>query len=353
MRAMILAAGGAARLYPLTYTLPKPMVPVANIPVIEHLIRLLKLHGITEIMVNLHYLHRFITDYLDDGSRWGVHICYSYEPELLGTAGGVLQARDFFHESFLVIGGDDLTDMDLGALAGYHREKKALATIALYEAPQSEEYGVADIDGQGRILWFREKPKGEPVTSRWSNTGVYVFEPEIFNQIAEGASRDFGSELFPRLAEQKEAFYGYPVTDAYWCDIGDHLRYRQAHWDLLEGRTRILVPGDEVTPHVWIDAGAEVSPQAMVTPPVLIGRGARIGPDARVEGPVVLGPGVVVEPRARIHASIVWDRTQIQKECVVTDSLVGSSCVLESGHRYSKMVLASGARFRSGRESED
>ena len=343
---MILAAGGATRLYPLTHTLPKPMVPVLNVPVIEHLIELLARHGFTDIMVNLHYLHRFITDYLQDGSRWNVRIHYSHEPELMGTAGGVRKVREFFDETFLVIGGDDLTDLDLSGMLAYHREKQALGTIAFSPVMEANEFGVAEVDETGRVTWFLEKPKpgDHEVVGRWSNTGVYLFEPAIFDQIPSKTVYDFGKQLFPALVRTRSALYGYTIGKAFWCDIGNHLHYRQAHYELLEGRSRIRIPGREIRPQVWVEEGAEISPQASVKPPVLIGANCRIEAGAIVEGPTVLGPGTVVESQARVQGSILWDRCRILKRAEISECLVGSNCVLQAGHRYQKMVVASGSR---------
>ncbi len=343
---MILAAGGATRLYPLTHTLPKPMVPVLNIPVIEHLIELLARHGFTDIMVNLHYLHRVISDYLQDGSRWGVRIHYSHEQELMGTAGGVRKVADFFDETFLVIGGDDLTDLNLTEMLAFHREKKAVASIAVSPVLEPTEFGVAEIDEDNRVTWFLEKPRPEQhqQPGGWSNTGVYLFEPAIFEHIPARSVFDFGKQLFPELVRTRSAFFGYPIGKAYWCDVGNHLHYRQAHYELLDGKSKVRIPGKEIRPHVWVEEGAEISPQASVMPPALIGAGVRIEAGAIVEGPVVLGAGTIVEGQARVQGSILWDRCRILKRAEICECLVGSSCVLQAGHRYSKMVVASGSR---------
>lgn len=349
---MILAAGPATRLYPLTYTLPKPMLPVANIPVIEHIISLLARHGFTDIMVNLHYLRRLITDYLGDGSRLGVRIHYSHEDELRGTAGGVGGVADFFDDTFLVIGGDDLTDMDLSRMLEAHRRRKALATVAVTKA-EGDEFGVAELDAEQRVVRFEEKPRARPQQCAWVNTGVYFFEPEVLRHIPDVIPYDFGKHLFPDLIAQGLPFYGYPVEDGYWCDVGDYATYRKAHWDVLDGICNVRVPGREVSPHVWIDEGAQVSPQATILPPAVIGRGAKVEAGARLEGRVVLGPETVVESGARLRSSIVWERAQVGPKCEVVESLVGSECILEAGQEYNRVVLGSGARFPQKRISLD
>ena len=358
MKAMILAAGGATRLYPLTHTLPKPLVPMLNVPVIEHLIALLCRHGFTDIVINVHYLHRTITEALGDGERFGVRLKYSHEEDLLGTAGGVRRVSDFFDDTFLVIGGDDLTDLDLTAFVNFHRAKKALATVAvspMEAAPGIADVGVLELDEEQRVTWFLEKPeprRGE--SGRWSNSGIYLFEPEVLNWIPAKGSYDLAVQLFPEMVRRRAAFFGYPMGGAFWCDVGSHLRYRQAHWDLLEGKTKIAIPGKEIRPQVWVEDGAEVSPRAYLRPPILIGRGCRIEEKAEINGPVVLGAGCVVREGARIRSSILWEHTVVGAHAHVEDCLVGSGCTLQAHQHYRKIVLASGARAGEvGRESTD
>ncbi len=350
---MILAAGGATRLYPLTYTLPMVMVPVVNLPVIEHLLALLKRHGFDEVMVNLHYLHRLITDHLGDGSRFGIHLHYSHEEELSGTAGGVKRVAEFFDDTFLVLGGDDLTDLDLTAFLAYHREKGAEATLAAYPAAGEDEVGFLGLDEEGRIQRFAEKPKSKPDDCPWVNTGIYLFEPSIFDRIPEVRPFDFGRHLFPELVDGGCRFYGYPVEKSYWRDVEDPLNYRQAHWDVLGNTTGIQIPGQEGPPHIWVAEGGEISPQATVLPPVVVGEGARIEAGARVEGPVVLGAGVVVESGARVRSSVIWEESRLSQHCVVEDSLIGSCCLLQSHKTYSNILMPSGARYLRSGESQD
>ena len=358
MKAMILAAGGATRLYPLTYTLPKPLVPVLNVPVIEHLIALLHRHSFDEIVINVHYLHRTITEALGDGHRFGVKLHYSHEEELLGTAGGVRRVADFFDDTFLVVGGDDLTDLDLSALLKFHREKQALATLAvspLGPTPSAHDVGVLELDDEHRVTWFLEKPdpkRGE--AGRWSNSGIYMFEPKALEWIPAKGSYDMGLQLFPEMVRRRAALYGYPMGSAFWCDVGSHLRYRQAHFDLLVGKTRIFIPGKEIRPHIWVEEGADISPQAYLRPPLLIGKGCRIEAQAELTGPVVLGAGSVVCSGAKVRSSVLWEQAWVGGHALVEDCLVGSGCTLQDHQRYSKVVLASGARAGGvGRESTD
>lgn len=355
MKAMILAAGGATKLYPLTYSLPKPLVPVLNVPVIEHIVGLLATHGFDEIMINLHYLHRLITDQLGDGSRFGVKIHYSFEPELLGTAGGVKNVAEFFKDTFLVIGADDLTDLDLTDMLKFHKEKGALASVGVVPLQTTDDVGVLELDEQQKVTWYLEKP--EPVRGRagnWGNTGVYFFEPGIFKFIPAKGAYDFGKQLFPELVRQRLPFYGYHVHEFFWMDIGTHLRYRQAHWELLEGRSALRLHGEEIRPHIWVAEGATISPQAYLRPPVLVGPGARVEAGAEINGPVVLGANTVVKEGAKVRRSVIWENCTLGAQSSLDDCLVGSGCILQSGRSFTKVVLASGARLVGDqRESSD
>lgn len=355
MKAMILAAGGATKLYPLTYSLPKPLVPVLNMPVIEHIVGLLASHGFDEIMINLHYLHRLITDQLGDGSRFGVKIHYSYEPDLLGTAGGVKNVAEFFKETFLVIGADDLTDLNLTDMLQFHREKKALASVGVVPIQTTSDVGVLELDEQQKVTWYLEKPEPERgQAGNWGNTGVYFFEPGIFKFIPGKGAYDFGRQLFPELVRQRLPFFGYHVHEFFWMDIGTHLNYRQAHWELLEGRSGMRLQGEEIKPHIWVAEGATVSPQAYLRPPVMLGPGARVEAGAEINGPVVLGANTVVKEGAKVRRSVVWDHCTLGAGSSLDDCLVGSGCILQSGRSFTKIVIASGARLMGDqRESSD
>lgn len=353
MKAMILAAGGATKLYPLTYTLPKPLVPVLNVPVIEHIVGLLQRHGFCDIVINLHYLHRLIEDHLGDGSKFGVRIRYSFEPELLGTAGGVRNVRDFFDSTFLVIGADDLTDVNLTRMLEFHQSRKPLATVGVAPVDTPAEVGVLELSDDQRVVAYTEKPGPDEMPGQWCNTGVYLFEPEIFDFIPSEGTYDFGKQLFPALVEQGRSFLGYPLQ-SFWMDIGTHVNYRQSHWELLEGRTGLHIPGEEIRPHIWVDEGASVSPQAYIRPPALIGRGAKVEAGVEITGPVVLGPNVVVRQGAKVKRSVVWDGSIIGAGTTLDDCLIGSGCLLQSGQNFAGVVLASGARmFEDERESSD
>lgn len=237
MKALILAAGEGTRLRPLTLERPKPMLPIGDRPLLEILLRLLARHGVRDVAINLHYKPDVVTAYFGDGSRWGIHLTYSYEESILGTAGAVRRLQPFFDEPFYVLYGDVLTDLDLTALAGFHRARQSLLTAALYRVPRPWECGIVDLDCEGRIRRFVEKPPRDQVFSDLANAGIYVMEPALITHIPPDTFYDFGRDLFPRLLDLGVPMYGYPIGPAdYVLDIGSPDKYEQANRDWAKGR---------------------------------------------------------------------------------------------------------------------
>jgi NDP-sugar pyrophosphorylase family protein len=326
MKAMILAAGVGSRLDPLTRNVPKPLVPIVNRPVMEYLLELLKKHSFTDIMVNVHYLGDAIERYFGDGSKWGVNISWSREDQLWGDAGSLKRVEEFFKdETFLVIGGDDLTDMDLTKLIRTHREKKALSTIALSLVDDPSEYGIVLMNEDSRITRFLEKPKGEVIFSNTANTGVYVFEPEIFELIPRGVFYLFGKQVFPLLLEQHRPLYGH-LTAAYWKDVGDLKVYRQTHFDVLAGRVNTKLPLREQRKYVWIGENVFIDETAEIGYPVAIGNNVRILAGAKVLENTVLGNGCAVEEDAVVTNSILWDGAVAMRGTQLERCVVGNDC---------------------------
>ncbi len=330
MKAMILAAGVGSRLDPLTRNVPKPMVPILNRPVMEYLIELLKKHGFTEIMVNLHYLGDHIREYFGDGSRFGVRIEWSVEDQLWGDAGSLKRVEDFFRdETFLVIGGDDLTDMDLTRLVKTHHEKKALATIALSLVDDPSEYGIVLMNEESRITRFLEKPKGEVIFSNTANTGVYVFSPEIFELIPHGVFYLFGKQVFPLLLDQKMPLYGH-LTAAYWKDVGNLKIYQQTHRDVLQGRVNVDMGLHELRKYVWVGDNVEIDPTAEIGYPVAIGSNSRILAGAKVLENTVIGKDCAVEEGATVQDSILWDGSVVMRHTHLERCVVGRECKVKT-----------------------
>ncbi len=330
MKAMILAAGVGSRLDPLTRNVPKPLVPIVNRPVMEYLIELLKQHGFDEIIVNLHYLGDKIMDYFRDGSAWGVKITWAYEDRLWGDAGSVKRAEAFFHdETFLVIGGDDLTDMDLSDVLKTHREKKALATIALSPVDDPSEYGIVLMDDDGRITRFLEKPKGGDIFSNTANTGVYLFEPKIFDLIPHGVFHLFGKEAFPYLLQQHLPMYGH-LNRAYWKDVGSLKAYQQTHKDVLEALIKIKLPLTEVRKKVWMGQNVVIDETAIIGDPIAIGSNVTIKARAQVLENTVIGDNCTVEEDATVQDSILWDGAVVRQGTHLERCVVGKDCRVQT-----------------------
>lgn len=323
MRVMIMAAGIGTRLRPVTDLLPKPMAPIVNRPALYHILRLLGRHGLREVIINLHHLPDAITGYFGDGAELRMDISYSFEPELLGTAGGVKNNSAFLDSgTFLVVSGDALTDIDLTGLVAAHRRTGSIATIAVKEVADPSLYGVVIADDEGRVVAFQEKPTLEEARSRLCNCGIYVFEPEILSHILTDGFDDFGRRVFPDLLRERIAFHAHTVG-GYWSDVGNLQEYIRGNGDALTGRVEVEMPGAEVRPGVWVEEGAEIVPTARIEPPVAIGEGCRIDHDAVIEGPSVIGAGCVVGEGAHVVRTLVLQRSHISPGAVVVDGIVG------------------------------
>ena len=315
MKAMLLAAGLGTRLRPLTYELPKPMVPVLGRPVMEHIARLLARHGFDDVIANLHYFPDLIRDYFGDGSGQGIRLVYSFEEALMGTAGGVRNAREHFGgETFLVISGDALTDIDLTALYERHKEAGGVATLSLKQVDDPSQLGVVITDEAGRIQGFQEKPAPGEELSNLGNCGIYMFEPEIFDYFPETEFVDWAQDVFPALLDQDAPFYGHEIAD-YWNDVGSLEEYRQGNFDALTGAVDLAMPGGH--------NGSAVPDGVEVEGPVFIGEGCEIASGVRLTGPVVIGEHSRIGENSALRDTIVWPRTDVDPGTVLVGGLAG------------------------------
>jgi mannose-1-phosphate guanylyltransferase len=320
---MLLGAGLGTRLRPITYELPKPMVPVLGRPVMEHILRLLAHHGIREVIANLHYFPELIRDYLGDGSDYDVQLSYSYEPELLGTAGGVRNVRDFLgDEAFLIISGDALTDIDLSGLCARHRAAGGIGTLALKPVDDPSQLGVVILDEDGRIRGFQEKPDPAEALSNLGSCGIYVFEPEIFDHFPSQEFVDWARDVFPKLLERDIPLYGHEIDD-YWNDVGSIAEFRQGNFDALVGEVSIELEGSEIVSGLWAADSSTLEGQVLMEPPVYIGEDCRIRSDARLTGPVVLGDGCTIGAGAVLRDVIVWPGTDVPPGAVLVGGIAG------------------------------
>jgi mannose-1-phosphate guanylyltransferase len=347
MKAMILAAGKGTRVRPITQTIPKPMIPILQKPVMEFLVELLRQHGFDQIMVNVSHLADVIENYFRDGQKFGVQIAYSFEGriedgqmigEALGSAGGMRRIQDFspfFDDTFVVLCGDALIDLDLTAAVKWHREKGAIATIVMKSVPREEvsSYGVVVTDDSGKIKAFQEKPSVEDALSTDINTGIYIFEPEIFNYIPSGKEYDIGSDLFPQLVKAGAPFYGISM-DFEWVDIGKVPDYWRAIQSVLLGQVKnVSVPGIEVRPGIYAGLNVAVNwDKVDITGPVYIGGMTIIEDGAKIVGPTMIGSNCWVCRGATVENSVIFEYSRLGPEVRLVDKLVfGRYCVDKTG----------------------
>ena len=325
-----MAGGEGTRLRPLTTSQPKPMLPMANQPMVAHVISLLKSHGFDEIIITVAFLANTIRTYFGDGSEFGVRIGYATEETPLGTAGSVRNARDELDERFLVISGDVLTDIDLGELVRFHDEAGAAVTLALKPMENPLEFGIVITDPKGRIERIVEKPTWGQVFSDRINTGVYVLDPVVLDYIALDRPVDFSAEVFPALLEAGHALYGF-TTERYWEDVGTLEAYLRVHEDILDAKVAVAIDAFPLRDGVWVGEGAEIDPSATIEAPVLIGDNCRIGPGARLGAYSVLGANVNVGEWAVLERSVVHDNCYIGAGAAARSAIVGRSCELRRG----------------------
>jgi mannose-1-phosphate guanylyltransferase/phosphomannomutase len=338
VKAVIMAGGEGTRLRPLTSNIPKPMMPLANKPMMEHIVRLLRHHGFTDIVVTLAFLPQAIRTYFGDGSEFGVDMRYATEEMPLGTAGSVRNAMEELDERFLVISGDVLTDIDLSALVEYHDQTKAFATIGLKRVDDPVEFGIVITREDGSVERFLEKPTWGQVFSDTINTGIYVLEPGIFEYIPEGKPVDFSSDVFPALLDAGRPVMGR-VLDGYWEDVGTLEAYVRAHQDVLDSRVEVDIAGFGLGDGIWLGEGAEVDPRARIDGPAIIGDYCRIEAGAHLRPYTVLGANVLVGPDSYLEHTVVHDNTYIGPSARLRGTVVGRSGDLRRGARCEEGVV--------------
>jgi mannose-1-phosphate guanylyltransferase len=327
MKAMVLAAGLGTRLRPLTYEITKPMVPVLDRPVMEHIVDLIERHQFDGVIANLHYFPETIREH------FGERISYRFEEELLGTAGGVRACAEFFgDEPFLVISGDALTDIDLTAFAARHRDAGGIATLAVKRVADTREYGVVLHDRDGRITGFQEKPAPEEALSDLGNCGIYMFDPRIFDYFPETPFVDWAKDVFPALLENDVPFYIHQV-EQYWNDVGSLGELRQGTFDALRGELHLEMEGEQVRPGVTAVGPSPLREDTDVDGEVWIGRDVQIGAGVRLMGPIVLGDGAKVGDGAQLRESILFPGTELAAESILIGAIAGHAGILESMRR--------------------
>jgi mannose-1-phosphate guanylyltransferase/mannose-1-phosphate guanylyltransferase/phosphomannomutase len=322
---MVLAAGLGTRLRPLTWDISKPMVPVANRPIMEHVLQLLARNGVDEVIANLHWYGDSIRNRFGDGSDLGIELTYSEEEELLGTAGGVRKVRDFFgSEPFVVLAADALTDIDIGAVMRTHAENDWIATLTAVKVADTSEYGVIVSGDDGRVQGFQEKPDPAKALSDLANCMIYVFEPEIFDYFPDKEEVDFALDVFPALLSGDVPFGIHP-TEEYWNDVGSLKEYLQGNLDVITGAVNVEMAGE------LLESANGLGPDVELEGPVLLGEGAQVGEGARLDGPLVIGPGSRIGSGAQLKESVLLPGTEVPDGGLLAAAIAGNGEVLAKG----------------------
>ncbi|HVU74502.1 MAG TPA: mannose-1-phosphate guanyltransferase [Mycobacteriales bacterium] len=333
MRAVVMAGGEGTRLRPMTANQPKPLLPVVNRPIMEHVLRLLRRHGFDETVVTVQFLAALVRNYFGDGDELGMTLSYATEETPLGTAGSVKNAEDALRdEPFLVISGDALTDIDLTALVNHHKQQGALVTICLKSVPDPLEFGIVIQKDDGRIDRFLEKPTWGQVFSDTVNTGIYVMEPEVLAEVAAGEVVDWSGDVFPSLVRRGAPVHGF-VADGYWEDVGTHESYLRAQADVLNRQVDVEIDGFEVSPGVWMGEGADVDPDAVLKGPVYVGNYAKVEAGAELREFTVLGSNVVVKGGAFLHRAVVHDNVFVGGQTNLRGCVIGKNTDIMRGAR--------------------
>ena len=344
MKAVILAGGHGTRLRPLTYTTPKPMLPLAGKPVLHHIIESLASQGFDDIVVTTNYLREKIMDYFGDGSRFGVKLIYPREEKPLGTAGGVKNAARYLNETFAVIQGDNITDIEFKELLHFHEQRGGIGTIALIPKENPQQFGIAELDPNNQIIKFKEKPRCDERFSNLVNTGLYVLEPEILDYVPSGLACDFAQDVFPTLLRSKRRIYGYPAQ-GFWVDIGNPESYMEAvHWILSKLRGRMISETAEVSNASikgWVKVGEEtrIEPKAMIRGPAIVGDRCSVKRGAKIARHSVIESNVEVSAKTRITSSIIYENTSIGDFSGLNHCIVAEQCRVGSGVKIKEMSV--------------
>jgi mannose-1-phosphate guanylyltransferase len=336
MQAIILVGGEATRLRPLTCNTPKSMVPVLNIPFLEHVIRYLSGHGIKDIILAQGHLPKPMGDYFQDGSRFGVKLTYSLETKPLGTGGAVKNAENLLKDVFVVLNGDIFTDLDLTAMLKFHRERESKVTISLTPVEDPTAFGLIESYSDGRITRFIEKPSWDQVTTNMINAGAYIMDREMLKRIPAQTSYSFERQLFPQLLEQNDPMYAFSAS-SYWIDIGTPTKYLQLHRDLLRGEVRgySLIQGKIVK----IGQGCSIHPETQLVGPAIIGDNCVIGRGAKIIGPVIIGPGNTLMEDVVIEESLTWQNNRFGAKTHLKQCIVANDNVLDANVSAEKTVI--------------
>ena len=340
VKAVIMAGGFGTRLRPLTNSVPKPMIPMANKPMMEHIVALLRHHGFEDLVTLLYFQPEVIERYFGDGSELGVKMAHVTATEDYGTAGAVKNAQSYLNDTFLIISGDVLTDFDLAQAVKFHKDRGALVTIVLARVENPLQYGVIITAEDGRITHFLEKPSWSELFSDTVNTGIYILEPDVLQLVPAGKEFDFSRDLFPMLLKEGRAPYGYVAT-GYWRDVGDLIEYRLANQDILAGMVKVKLPGklvEGLDKPIWLGEGSRVDFTAALKGGVLVGRNTHVGPNVHISRSII-GDNCVIEEGASITGSVLWNNVFVGTRAVLNENIVGRGSEIKARARLFEGAL--------------
>ncbi len=327
MKAVILVGGLGTRLRPLTCNVPKPMLPLVNQPFIEAMLLKLRDQGITEAILAVQYLADRFRDALGDGSRLGMKVHIVEEPEPRGTAGAVKNVEHMLDDTTFVFNGDVLTDLDLQAMLEFHRAKGSKCTISLTPVDDPTQFGLVEMNDDNRISRFLEKPRVEEITTNLVNAGTYIIEPDLFRYVPPNQHYMFERGLFPVVLQTGDLMYGFP-SRAYWTDIGKPQTYLDVHHDILIGKVRHMIRGNEVDHRVWIAGDADLHPQAQIVGPVVIGHGVVIARGARIIGPTVIGDRCRIGAECNVEGAVLWAGNTLAEGVTLRNCVLGQNNII-------------------------
>ncbi len=337
-RAVVLVGGQGTRLQPLTYYVPKPMVPVLNRPFLEHTVAYLKQRGVNDVVLALSYLPQVIQDYFGDGNKSGVRMNYAVETDPLGTAGAVKNAAQYLDNTFIVLNGDIFTELDIADMLEFHRRKQAKATISLTWVDNPSAFGVVETDADGRVQRFIEKPAPDTATTNWINAGIYILEPEVMQHVPANSHYMFERGLFPLLLKLNEPVYGYPFK-GYWLDMGTVEKYLRLNCDLLLGAVKNPLIQGLGRDRVCYEGDSIIHPSAKVTGPAVIGARCEISEGVNIRGPVVIGADCHIGAGASLEGAVVWDGAKVGAGARLEQCVVTSDVKIQDRDRVIKCVI--------------
>ncbi len=324
MKAVVLVGGLGTRLRPLTYTSTKALLPVVNVPFLDRLVSRLESSGVKDILLAVNHRADDLEDHLDGlNKRFGVHVRCGVEPEPRGSGGALKFNEDFLDETFLLLNGDVLTDVDYAAVLRFHKEKGAMVTVNTAQVDDPTRFGVIDADSDSRVLCWQEKPSLEEARSNWVNVGIWAMEPSLLSHIADDRFVSLEKEVFPTLLSGGAPFYAFQ-SQAYWADIGTPESYAQIHRDVLSGTIQEPISGSANRgDRVWVAEDADVASSASLSGPVVIGSKSRLGDNAAVGGSSVIGDACNIGPRTSVSGSVLWSDVVADEGAVIKNSIIG------------------------------